>query len=173
MHWLDTVILLILGTGTVLGVVRGLLWQVSGIVSVGLAVFSTVQFTAPLTPVLQASVLQEAPPMLAQVVAGAFLFLGVCLAVFLLTVFLDRAIKKIKLQWVNRTLGGIWGAGKLGLILGAILLGLGPQLDSLSRRALERSVLAPLLADSVGHLLQLTPDNWRAALKTSSFPGKF
>ncbi len=159
MYWLDTVIVGVLAFGALFGSFAGFLWQLSRIISVAAAAYGTIVLNDPATLLVQKYLMSEAPPLIPRVTAYVLVFLLICLALFALTVALHRIVLRLKLQWLNRVLGGLFGAGKAALILGVIFLGLsgyaGPQ------AAIEKSRLAQGLVDVARWAADQLPEEYR------------
>lgn len=159
MYWLDVVILTVLGFATVWGLFTGFLWQVSRIVALVLGVYCSISFSGPTTQLLQQYILPDVSPAVVGLISYVAVFLLVCVALFLLTALLDKAVKKAHLQWLNRTLGAVLGLLKAGLLVGLILLGVSYVPGS--KGVFEQSRLAVPLTESFRLALAALPDNYR------------
>jgi uncharacterized membrane protein required for colicin V production len=164
MYWLDTVILIILGIAAVWGTFTGLLWQVSRVITVVLALYCSVTFNDLATPFVQQHLMEDASPLAARIVAYVLVFLIVCLVLLAVTMSLERGIEKIKLQWLNRLLGAFTGAFKAAFLMGIVLYGLkyfpGPK------ESMEKSTLSPVLTAAVDFGLTLVPEQYRSNVDT-------
>src|SRR4051794_2044148 len=116
MYWLDTLLLVLLGLGAVLGFMSGLLWQVARIVTLAAALMATIACNEPATHFCREQVLREADPRISQAVAYVLVFLAVYLILFLATRLLYQCIKATKLQTADRLLGALFGTGKAALV---------------------------------------------------------
>ena len=153
MYWLDTTILAILGIGAVFGALSGLLMQLARLVGFAVALYAAIFFNDGATALVQQSFVQDAEPLVARIVAYVVVFLVVYLSIFLTTVTLERGMKAVRLQVVNRVLGALLGAAKLGLLLGAIFLGIRHYPSAATREMMRRSALAPVLAQGTENLV--------------------
>ena len=117
MTTIDTVILIVLGAGAIVGFTKGFLKQLAGLLGlvagllIAKALYATVaeRFFLPLTDSLT----------VAQGIAFVVIWLAVPLAFLLLATLLTKAMEAVALGWVNRLLG----AG-LGLLKSALLVSL-------------------------------------------------
>jgi uncharacterized membrane protein required for colicin V production len=153
MYWLDTTILAILGIGALFGALSGLLMQLARLVGFALALYAAIALNDGATAVLQQNFVQDAEPLVARIVAYVVVFLAVYLTIFLTTVALERGMRAARLQVVNRFLGAVLGAAKLGLLLGAIFLGIRHYPNAAAQEMLRRSTLAPVLAQGTESLV--------------------
>jgi uncharacterized membrane protein required for colicin V production len=167
MYWLDTTILAILGCGAVFGAVSGLLMQLARLVGFGVALYAAIYFNEGATSLLRDNALQEAEPWVAHLVAYVAVFLAVYLTILLLTVALERGMKAVRLQVINRVLGAALGAAKLGLLLGALFLGLTHYPSDATRDMLRKSTLAPLLAEGAETLVSAVAAEWGSELQAT------
>jgi uncharacterized membrane protein required for colicin V production len=94
-------------------------------------------------------------------VAFAATFLVIYLAIFLMTLLLERGVRATQLQYLNRTLGAALAVAKMAILLGAIAYGLQKLPLEPAKQALEDSAVAPLLAQGVEHLVRLIPDEYK------------
>jgi membrane protein required for colicin V production len=166
MHWLDIVLLVVLGIGVVLGARSGLLWQVARIVTFGVAIYATVfgngLVVAQITPYLT-----DWSPMAVQVLAYVGTFLAVYLALFGVTLLLEKALKAAKLKTLDRVLGGLFGLVKAGLLAGAVLMGVAlvatPDVDA----ALAESRVAPVLLTAMRGVIVAVPQDYKDQLNAA------
>jgi uncharacterized membrane protein required for colicin V production len=165
MYWLDTVILIILGIAAIWGAFAGLLWQVSRIITVVLALYCSITFNDLATPFVQEHLMEEASPLAAKIVSYILVFLIVCLVLLAITMSLEKGIEKIKLQWLNRALGAATGAFKAAFLLGIVLYGL-KYLPG-TNEAIEKSALSPVLTAAVDFGFTLMPLEYRDNVDSS------
>ena len=153
MYWLDTTILAVLGVGALFGALSGLLMQLARLVGFAVALYAAIALNDSTTALLQQSFVQDAEPLVARILAYVFVFLAVYLSIFLTTVALERGMKAARLQAVNRLLGAMLGVAKLGLLLGAIFLGIRHYPNPATQEIVRRSALAPVLAQGTESLV--------------------
>lgn len=166
MYWLDITLITILGFGALWGLFAGLLWQVSRVVTLVLAVYCSIALNAPLAQFLHARLLSTASPAVAALVAYAAVFLLVCMVLFGLTALLNHGIQQARLQWLNRSLGAVLGLLKAGLVLGLVLLGM--NYLPITRDLVEPSQLAPPLTEGFKLALLALPQQYRDSLSLES-----
>jgi uncharacterized membrane protein required for colicin V production len=160
-YWLDTAILAVVATGAVFGALSGLLWQVARVVGFAAAVYASIYLNDWAARTLQEVVLDGADARLAMVLAYLLVFLAIYLTFFCLTVVLERAMKAVRLQPLNRLFGAGLGAVKAGLLLGALFLGMASYPHPSTREMLDRSLLAPRLAQGAQALLVAVPQEYK------------
>src|SRR5262245_2489933 len=108
MNWLDITILVMLGIGGVLGLISGLLWQVARLVIFGVSLYVTIYYHGPVADFLKAN-LSSGQPAVMTGLAYFFTFIGTYLVLFLVTALIERAVRAMKMKWMDRLLGGVLG----------------------------------------------------------------
>jgi uncharacterized membrane protein required for colicin V production len=161
MYWLDTTILAVLGIGAIFGALTGLLLQLARIVGFAVALYAAIFFNKDVAAFLQRQFMQDAEPWVARLVAYAAVFLFVYLAIFVFSITLERGMKSVRLQALNRALGAALGAGKAALILGALFMGLADLPHPSTREMIQKSTLAPLLSRGVKTLVTALLSEYR------------
>jgi membrane protein required for colicin V production len=165
MHWLDTLILAFLALGVALGFFSGFLWQVARILTLTLAILATVFCNEPASLFCHDQFLREADPRIVQAVAYVLVFLVVYVVLFLATRLLYQGIRAADLEVVDRVLGGLFGAGKMALIMGACCLATANYPHPITKELMAKSSLAPAFADGMEHLLVIIPDDYKENLR--------
>ncbi|MCC6418337.1 MAG: CvpA family protein [Gemmataceae bacterium] len=169
MYWLDTTILAVLGIGALFGAVSGLLMQLARLIGFAIALYVAICFNADAAALTQRWFVQEADPRVAQIVAYVGVFLLVYLGIFLFTLILERGMRAARLQGLNRVLGALLGATKVGLILGAVFLALEHVPNDATQQMVQRSTIAPVLARGTESLVVALaneyPDEVRSGLQ--------
>jgi len=119
MSWLDIVILLPLLIGLVRGLMKGLVTEIIAIAAVVLGFIGAKLWGQTFS----AWMLQQFtwPQPVCDAVAYALLFLAVTLAMNLVGRLISKLLKAIHLGWVNRLLGGVFGAAKWAAIVLALV----------------------------------------------------
>ena len=119
MHWLDIVILVVLGIGAAMGFCTGLLWQVARVVSLGLSLYLAI-----LTNTVAADWLSEqwkdVNPAINRVAAFIGVFLLVYLTLYFITRVIHKAIKESKLETFDRLFGALLGIVKMGAVVACV-----------------------------------------------------
>jgi membrane protein required for colicin V production len=166
MYWLDTVILVTLGAGTLFGALSGLLRQVARLVGFALALYASIYLNAPATQWLGRYLMDDADPRVVRAAAYVAVFLGVLLLVLLVTAILDRALVAAKLKPMDRLLGAGLGLLKTGLILGALLMGVVLYAQPGTNGLMERSVLAGHMVRAMDRVVVVIPGEFKQAVQT-------
>ncbi len=146
MYWLDTTIFAILALGAIFGALSGLLLQLARLVGFAVALYTTLRVNEPAADVLQRSFVRDAEPWVARALAYVGVFLLVYLTIFIGTLVLERGMRAVRLQALNRLLGALLGAVKAALLLGAIFMGVLNYPHPATQEMMRKSALAPLLA---------------------------
>jgi uncharacterized membrane protein required for colicin V production len=165
MYWLDTLLLAILALGAALGFFSGFLWQIARILTLGIALLATIACNDAASHFLRDQLLREADPRIAQAIAYVLVFLLVYVALFLATRLLYEGIRAADLELLDRLLGGLFGAGKMALILGACCLAAANYPHSATRGWMTKSALAPAFAEGMEHVLIIIPDEYKENLR--------
>ncbi|MCS7046117.1 MAG: CvpA family protein [Gemmataceae bacterium] len=164
MHGLDTLVLSALGVGAVLGGASGLYWQVARLVILALALVASIAAKREVVQVLQEYVARDAPPAVVHALAYAVIFLTVYLTLYLLARLIRVWLRNSELSWADRVLGCLFGAVKVGALLSLGCLLLRHSDDPLPREWLQRSHLAPRLADAAERTIALVPPQLKQAV---------
>jgi uncharacterized membrane protein required for colicin V production len=159
--WLDTLILAVLLIGAIFGALSGLLWQVCRLASFTVAIYASIYLNDWARGVLQDLVLQGADPRVGMVLGYLVVFLVVYLILFAVTVLLERGMIAVCLQPVNRILGAGVGSLKAALLLGAIFLGMASYPHPSTQEMMDRSTLAPMMADGAQLAIVAVPQEYK------------
>jgi membrane protein required for colicin V production len=165
MYWVDTTITALVLIGAGFGLVSGFLWQVSRIVSFGVALYVSIYLHEWASGALAMAFFRDADPRIPRVLAFPVVFLTVYLIFFLVTLLLERSMKAARLEPLNRLVGALLGAVKTGLILGAICLAMANYPHSRTQEIMEKSVLAPVLADVTNVVIVAIPEEYKEELQ--------
>ncbi len=119
MFFIDIILIVIFVYFIFKGIKNGLIKELASLLALALGIFLAIKFSASLLPYLEdkASSFAEYLPIL----AFAIIFIATVVVVFMFSHLLDRFIKLIKLQWLNKTGGAVFAILKLSLILGGLL----------------------------------------------------
>ena len=152
MNWLDIVILVAMALATVaglgIGIIRAALSLAGLVLGVVLAGHYYIPFSQLLDTFLQSNV--------AKVLAFAIILIAVMVAVAFLAIFLRRGASAIKLGWVDRLGGAVFGLA-MGAIFCGGLLALWVKFAGMGG-AITESTMAPVLLG----LLDYLPDSVRS-----------
>ncbi|MBR6551179.1 MAG: CvpA family protein [Paludibacteraceae bacterium] len=120
MTWLDILILLPLLIGLVIGIKRGLIIELTNLISIIAGVVCARLLSAPVA----AWIAQQFtwPEAVCSVVAYTLLFLISTILLYLLGKLLTKLFKAVKLGWLNRLLGGVFGLAKYAIIVLFVVL---------------------------------------------------
>lgn len=163
MYWLDTAILVLLALGAGLGFWSGLLWQVARVLSLVVSLYATVVCNEPATRVLD-EVVHGIDVRVARGAAYIVVFLGVYLTLFLFTRLVHKAIRATQLEIVDRLLGGLLGAAKMGAVVAVICAALVALPAPAIQECTAQSTLAPLFARGTEVGIELIPEEYRNQL---------
>jgi membrane protein required for colicin V production len=164
MFWLDTTIIALLVLGAILGAISGLLWQIARIVCVALSVYAAILLNEWATNLLLEALLKGAEPAVARALAYLAVFIAVFLILYHVALVLDQAIRVVNLQPVDRLLGAAMGVCKMALVVAAICLGLTAYPNPTTTEVMEKSKLAPVLAEGMEMVLLVIPQEYKAEL---------
>lgn len=121
MNYLDVVILLPILFGIIMGLKRGIVKEVLAIVGIILGIVVSRMYAGDAAVWLQQHV-STWDIQLLRPIAAFTLFVVVALVCNLLAYLLTKLFKLIALGWLNRLIGGIFGAAKWMLIVAVIIL---------------------------------------------------
>jgi uncharacterized membrane protein required for colicin V production len=160
MHWLDIIILVVLGIGAAMGFYSGLLWQVARVVSLGLSLYLAIVSNAAAADWL-AGQWKDASPAVNHIVAFLSIFLAVYLTLFLITRALHKAIRATKLETLNRLLGGLLGAAKMAAVVGCVCAVMAALDLQVFRDWFEQATVAPYFARGSAIAAHWIPPHYR------------
>src|SRR5580704_5262774 len=101
MHWLDILILVVLGLGAAMGFASGLLWQVARVIGLGVSLYLAIVVNAEVTAWLGEH-WKDTNLAFNHIVAFIGVFIVVYLVLYLITRLIHRAIKATKLEMMDR-----------------------------------------------------------------------
>ncbi len=160
MHWLDILILVILGVGAAMGFCTGLLWQVARVVSLAVSLYAAIMANTGATNWLNLQ-WKDASPAVNRVIAFVAVFIFAYLVLYFITRMLYTAIKASRLETVDRVLGAILGAVKMGAILAcvcAVMVALDLQIF---KDWFVHATLAPHFAQGTQNAVGWIPQHFR------------
>src|ERR1041385_2593282 len=100
MHWLDIIVLVLLGVGAAMGFASGLLWQVARVVSLALSIYLALVTNAGLSEWLNDQ-WKDVNPVVNRVIAFIAVFLAVYVFLYWVTGLVHRAIRATKLETLD------------------------------------------------------------------------
>jgi membrane protein required for colicin V production len=160
MHWLDFVLLIVLGLGALLGARSGLVWQVARVVVFGAAVYISINYHGQTAEHLS-RLLTHTTPAVVWLLSFIVTFLAVCLAGFLVTYAIERLVRAAHLKPVDRLLGAAVGTLKAGLLAGAILMGVAVYSTPGSDDVLAESKIAPVVLEGMRLVIVAVPKDYK------------
>jgi membrane protein required for colicin V production len=160
MHWLDILILVVLGLGAALGFWTGLLWQVARVVSLGLSLYLAIVANTAVADWL-ADQWKDVNPAVNHIVAFILVFLAVYVSLYLITRMLHKAIKETKLETLDRLLGALLGAAKMAAIVACVCAVMAAIDLPVFKEWLDRATIAPQFARGSEVAVRMIPAHYR------------
>jgi len=154
MNWLDTVLIILIGVATFIGLRKGIIKMALTLGGLVLGIFLAGRFYLPFSERL----ILISSPTWAKVAAFAIIFIGIMVLAAILAHFLEKVASTIMLGWANRLVGAI-----LGFVVGAMFCGafLAIWVKYLGvTGAVADSRIAPVLLDQFPKVLALLPDEF-------------
>jgi len=169
---LDAVIVITVGILALIGLSRGLIKELSGLIAVILGVLGGFRLSDPIA----GAVLERlgVSPGIASVFAFTIVFLAIATVVFILSSFLSRFVRGINLGWVDRLFGLIFGFVKGAYIVSffLIFLSLFSSIASVNT-ALHSSKLYPYFTDLAPKTYKLITGKDIGIIKITDYLSKF
>lgn len=160
MHWLDIIILVVLGVGVAMGFFSGLLWQVARVVSLAASIYLAILANEPAAEWIGEQ-WKDVSPAIHRVAAFIGVFLLVYLILYLITRMLHQAIKASKLETMDRLLGGLLGAAKMAAVM-ACICGMMAALDlQIFKEWFQQATIAPHFANGTTEVVAWIPKAYR------------
>jgi len=106
----DIVMLAVIAGATLLGFVKGLVWQIASIASLILSYFLALRFSEQLAPVFG-----QQPPW-NRFLAMLAIYIGTSFVIWMACRFVKSALDSVQLSSFDRQLGGVFGAAKGALL---------------------------------------------------------
>jgi len=157
MFWLDGILLVGIGFGAVLGARSGFLQQFGRMVGLGVAFYTAFIFNDRSTAFLLDYVLINTEEYVARCLSFLIVFFSVYLIIHLGTRLMQKFIKAIQLDSLDRLLGAVVGAGKMMVVLAVLCLGLSYFPHPNSQQVIAKSVLAPALITGLELVVEAIP----------------
>ncbi len=166
--WVDAAALGVCGIFCVLGIFKGMIWQVSRVAILVAAYYGALEWGEPLSTTLLAwtHTGPDAPTgdqvTTAQCIAHVLLFLFVLVGLSLLALFLQGLARKAGLGFYDRLFGGALGAATGGLVVLVMMTGVLLFLpETRIAKAAEESHSLRLLQDGLTELGPRAPERLR------------
>ncbi len=153
MSFVDIVIVVLIIWFGYRGLNNGLIKELSGIIAIGLGIFFALKFSKTAKKLLLD--FEIASTEYLTLICFALIFVLVVFLSFLLTGFLQKTIKIIRMNWLNKIAGLIFGIFKIALILSVCFFFLS-QLNYLifdgNKVLFENSILYKPLSEMIDNL---------------------
>jgi len=159
MNWLDIVVIIGLALFTFLGVRRGLIKTALALAGAVVGVLLAGQYYVPFSRWLSHYIHQT---NVAQVVAFALILIAVLVIVFVLARLLRRVASLVKLGWVDRLGGAIFGLAIGAVIFGALLAIFARFPFAGVETTIQESLVASVLLNHFPLVLGLLPEEFDA-----------
>ena len=156
LNLLDILALIILSLSTVAALLRGLSHELLSLLSAILAFFLAVFFYDDVAG-LYVRLGTTSP--LSDFLGFLTVFLSIMIAGSFLVMILDRALRTLRLKWLDRLLGGIFGLLRGWLVAAVVFLALATF--PIQNDLLEQSQLADFFLSSVRAVVRMAPDDFR------------
>jgi membrane protein required for colicin V production len=161
MNWLDIVLVVILILSAIIGIFKGLVKQVIGLVAVIAGLVLASLYYEGAAGIFEAFIKNR---LLSNFLGFLLIFVLVLIAGGILGHLITKAMKG-PLAIVNRLFGGLFGAVKGVLICGILVFAL--FTFRVAKPALETSVLAPVCLGITRAAINMIPADLRARFNTS------
>ncbi len=154
----DSLMLVVLGGAILMGMWKGLAWQVASLVSLFLSYFVASNFWPMLAPLIAVD------PPLNEFIAMFALFLGTALGVWIVFGFVRKTIEKMAIKSWDRQAGAAVGAVKGLLICIVITMFSVTLLGDETKRAIVNSSSGRVLTSIINRLAFAVPENMRETI---------
>lgn len=165
MFWLDTTLLAALSLGAILGAMTGLIWQLARLLGLALSLYIAIAVNAPASSMMHEVFLQGADARLARLLAYVVVFASVYLVIYFVSRLVYAAIESTPLEPLDRLLGAALGLVKASVLLAIVCWGLASLQHPKTQETLERSLLAPTLANGMDMALHCIPPGVKTELQ--------
>jgi len=119
MHWFDIFIIALIAAGFLYGFFKGIISEIFALAALVIGFIVALKFSFLFQPYLFTLVKKEP---LALIVSFVVLFLVTAAIIIMLGIFFKKAIKFIRLSWLDRLIGGVFGIIKGIIVAGFISL---------------------------------------------------
>lgn len=143
MNWIDIVLLIPIVYGIIRGIIKGAVLEVSSFIGVILGILIARSYAPSFAEYIikwfDFSSIENAKLISFVII---FVFVAVCLHIIALMI--DKILKIILLEWLNRLLGGIFGCIKFIIILSVFINFfhfVNKKIDFVSKQSIENSML--------------------------------
>jgi len=120
MNWIDFIIIALLAFGLIQGFIDGLIIEIAELVALVAGIWGAIHFSGWTAGKL--AVWFDMQSAWTGIVAFAFTFIAIVIAIYLIGKMIDTLMKAISLGIVVKTLGAVFGVLKTALILSVIFV---------------------------------------------------
>jgi membrane protein required for colicin V production len=167
MHWLDVVLLVLVGLGAALGFWSGLVTQVARLLSLGVALWATMVLNEPVTRLLHERIAPTTSTSVLHVIGYVVVFLAVYVTLFALSRLVYKLVRAGKLVVLDRLAGAVLGVLKMVLILAPVCALVDFVALPATEEWMSRSALAPVFAKGTRAALDLVPESYKTQAQDS------
>lgn len=159
--WVDITALVILLVFFVLGLFRGLVWQLSRILTLIVAYLMAGLYGHLVATRISGWFGENVPESLPLYISYVFVFLGVLVVISVIAYFLEKLVNRTGLSFYNRLGGGILGVGTGACVVLAMLAGIMMfcRADSGIVQAAERSRSMGFSKDALDGFGEVVPED--------------
>ncbi len=118
MNVIDIIIVLIICYFGYRGYKNGLVRELASLIALVAGIFLSIRFSDFVTSFIENKV--NLDPKFMPIIAFGVIFIAVVILVLVFSKVFDKILKIIKLQWLNKMLGIVFGLSKILLILGGL-----------------------------------------------------
>jgi membrane protein required for colicin V production len=160
MHWLDIIILIVLAIGAAMGFWSGLLWQIARVVSLAVSLYFAVVANSDVAEWITDQ-WKDLDTAASRIIAFVGIFIVVYLTLYLITRLIHQAIEATQLKTVDRLLGALLGAAKMGVIVACVCALMVAMALPTVQDWFEHSTLAPHFARGTETVVSWVPQSSR------------
>ena len=164
MFWLDTAILAVLSVAAIFGARSGLVWQLARVLGLAASLYAAIAVNGPASALMQDVFLYGADPRLASLLAYVVVFLSVYLVICFVSCLIREGIQATPLEPLDRALGAGLGVVKAAGVLAVVCWAAASLPHPKTHEIMEKSTLAPMLADGMEAVLLIIPSELKQDL---------
>ena len=153
MNIIDIIIIIPLIWFAFRGLKNGLIKELSGLIAISTGIILSIKFADGLAEILESYEVTESE--FVPLIAFAIIFISVIILTFMLSEIVNKFVKIIKLDWLNKIGGAIIGLIKTAIVLSGIMFLIDEiilLLSSNSLQVLNDSVLYNYISQIIHHL---------------------